>query len=93
MDRYSEIWSAVPVTLTHPCLNCDLLHAHYMLLIRNLIFLPAFWFLTGTLKLVLFFKKVYLVYVHYYKYFCNISMYLSCVMHLPEDGQMNGRNM
>jgi hypothetical protein len=25
--------------------------------------------------------------------FCNISMYLSCVMHLPEDGHMSGRNM
>ena len=80
MNRYSEIWSAVPVTLTHPCLDCDLLHSHYILLIRNLILLSAFWFLTGILKLVLFLKKY-------------ISMYLPCVMHLPEDGQMNGRNM
>ena len=25
--------------------------------------------------------------------FCNIAMCLSFVMHLPEDGHMNGRNM
>jgi hypothetical protein len=27
------------------------------------------------------------------KNFCNISMYVFFVMHLPEDGHMSGRNM
>ena len=27
------------------------------------------------------------------KTFVNISMYLSFIMHLPEDGHMSGRNM
>jgi hypothetical protein len=31
--------------------------------------------------------------VRYYKYFCNISMYLSCIVHLHEDGHMSDRNM
>jgi len=31
--------------------------------------------------------------VHWFKNFCNISMYLSFVMHLPEDGHMSARNM
>ena len=75
MDRYSEIWSAVPVTLTHPCLNCDLLHAHYMLLIRNLIFLSAFWFLTGILKLELFLKK----YILYMCITTNTSVISQCI--------------
>jgi len=26
-------------------------------------------------------------------YFCNISVFLSFVIHLPEDGNMSGQNM
>jgi len=29
----------------------------------------------------------------FFKTFCVISMYLSVVKHLPEDGHMSGRNM
>jgi hypothetical protein len=35
----------------------------------------------------------YFISVHWVKHFCNISMYLSFVKHLPKDGHMSGRNM
>jgi len=31
--------------------------------------------------------------VHWFKNLCNISMYLSFVMHLPEDGHVSARNV
>jgi len=31
--------------------------------------------------------------VHWLKNFCNISIYLFFVIHVPDDGHMSGRNM
>ena len=31
--------------------------------------------------------------MHVFKNFCNISMYLSFVTHIPEDGHMSGWNL
>jgi hypothetical protein len=31
--------------------------------------------------------------VHWFTNFCDMSMYESFVMHLPEEGHMSGRNM
>jgi hypothetical protein len=31
--------------------------------------------------------------VHWFTKFCNISVYLLFVTHLPEEGHMSGRNM
>jgi hypothetical protein len=44
-------------------------------------------------KLCIIFKSYYFISVHWFKTFCNISMYLSFVMHLPADGHMSGWNM
>jgi hypothetical protein len=40
---------------------------------------------------MLFFKFNILC-VHWFKNICNISLYLSFIMHLPEDGHTSGRN-
>jgi hypothetical protein len=39
------------------------------------------------------FKMQYLTPVHWFRNFCDISMYPSFAARLLEDGQMNGRNM
>ena len=42
---------------------------------------------------IFFIFCLYFISVYWFKHFCNISIYLSSVLHLTEDGRMNGRNM
>jgi hypothetical protein len=106
---YPEFWSdgssyweksvfdtecSVLVTVTHPTLDDDFLHTDYPLPITInhkyfcLYFNPIICF-----KLYIICKISYFISVRWFKNFCNISIYLSFVMHLPVDCQLRGWNM